>query len=276
MGSFYYRGEISYAGHLFHGWQVQPGIRTIQGEVEIALKKLAKSDDVQIIGSGRTDAGVHALKQIIRIRLPKQFPDFGLKNGLNSVLPMEIRVNEMTQADENFNPQFDAQWKTYSYLFTSRNVGPFHYPFITEAYEDIDFEGVRNASKLFIGTHDFHHFHCLGTPTKTTVREIYQLKVTNGLPLQLKNTLPEIEGLMSFTVTGSGFLKQMVRLIVGACFEYSRGKLSEQEIKDALSRKHKFAMDSDIKKLHLTAVAPPNGLYLLDVGYAPYLQNVHN
>ncbi|HAZ11595.1 MAG TPA: hypothetical protein DCY86_02310 [Bdellovibrionales bacterium] len=178
-------------------------------------------------------------------------------------MPDDIRVKEIETCDEHFHPQYHAMWKTYYYLFTSKEVTAFNCEFVSSAYTDIDFKKVPEALSLFKGTHDFKRYQCTGTPIKNTVREMFDLQFYAEVPTELG--LPDWPGVMAFKVTGSGFLKQMVRLMAGTVFEYSRGKLTLDRIKNSLEA----VAPSPQEKLHLAPVAPPQGLYLFEVGYRP-------
>ncbi|MBI2521801.1 MAG: tRNA pseudouridine(38-40) synthase TruA [Bdellovibrio sp.] len=265
---YFYRALIQYKGAQYCGWQVQsPGTPTVQGTVGAMLQKLSQSPLVHILGSGRTDAGVHAIGQVARFGLSVQIPPEGLKKGLNSVLPDDIRVKEVEICDEHFHPQFQAMWKTYYYLFTCKPTTAFNYEFVSSIYTDTNFDKFSEALALFKGEHDFKHYQCTGTPIKNTVREMFALEVFNHVPPELG--LPDWPNVMAFKVTGSGFLKQMVRLIAGTVFEYSRGKLTLESIRNSLTNTP-VTSNSHHKRLHLAPVAPPQGLYLFEVGYSPF------
>ena len=136
---YFYRALIQYKGTHYCGWQVQTtGIPTIQGTLEKMLQKLSQSPIVHVMGSGRTDAGVHALGQVARLGLTVKIPTEGLKRGLNSVLPDDIRVKEIEICDECFHPQFQAKWKTYYYLFTRKELTAFNTEFLSSVYTDIN------------------------------------------------------------------------------------------------------------------------------------------
>ncbi|MEK6624998.1 MAG: tRNA pseudouridine(38-40) synthase TruA [Bdellovibrionota bacterium] len=264
---YFYRALIQYKGTHYCGWQVQTtGIPTIQGTLEKMLQKLGQSPIVHVMGSGRTDAGVHALGQVARLGLTVKIPTEGLKRGLNSVLPDDIRVKEIELCDECFHPQFHAKWKTYYYLFTSKELTAFNTEFVSSVYTDINFAKVPEALALFKGSHDFKRYQCTGTPIKNTVREMFDLQVYPHIPPELG--LPNWPDVMAFKVTGSGFLKQMVRLMAGTVFEYARGKLTLESIRNSLlTIPQVIEATAQHEKRHLAPVASPQGLYLFEVGY---------
>lgn len=253
----FYKLLIQYRGTDYFGFQVQTeDQRTIQGEINRALKEIAKSDEIKSIGSGRTDAGVHALGQVVRICIPLIIPPESLVRALNSHLPHDIRVISAENCDENFHPIFTAKLKEYNYVFTLETLGAFSTELITHYPHDLDIEKMNKACKLFLGEHDFVNFQCQGTEVATTVRDITECEVlsfdTNGHWSNLVGKYYVIR------VVGNGFLKQMVRLMVGALWNIGRGKIEESDLHRAL----KVPVER-----RLGATAPPQGLYLKVVHY---------
>ena len=264
---YFYRAVVQYKGTHYSGWQIQTlGTSTIQGVLENALQKLAQTPLVHIIGSGRTDAGVHAIGQTVRIGLSIMIPAEGLFKGLNSVLPSDIRIKRLEICDSTFHPQFQALWKTYYYLFTKHEVTAFNFEFVSPAYSDVNLAKIPEALAVFRGKHDFKRYQCTGTPIKNTEREMFELQFFDHLPVELG--LPEWPNIVGFKVTGSGFLKQMVRLMAGTVFEFSRGKFGLEQIQKSLIAGSHTNLGAH-EKLHLAPVAPPQGLYLFEVGYTP-------
>ena len=254
-----YRIKISYIGSRYLGWQIQPEtLKTVQGQLNRALSKLSKSKDVSTLGSGRTDAGVHALAQIVKATIPIEIASENLMKGLNSQLPEDIRVLDVLDESEDFNPVRDALWKRYCYfLWVGESLPPSAYQRVTHERGIFDLERFRSALDEFVGTHDFENFSTKGTPVKSTVRTLHkaEIKEVNGFfPFQ-----ESFDGkLYCVTFEGDGFLKQMVRLLIGTALMVSRGKVSREEVKSF------FQQDRSDK---LGPVASADGLYLEHVEY---------
>ena len=249
----YYRLTLQYKGTTYSGWQIQPDAKTIQGELHEALKKITKSPSVKSIGSGRTDAGVHALDQVVKIQIELEIPPENLVKALNSNLPDDIRVLKASLSDDAFMPTVDAISKEYIYRFTTgRTPTAFQREFIANHAFELDRKLMDEACKILIGKHDFMNFYTEGTEVNSTIREIFECEI---LDARQDGIFPEH---FVFRVVGSGFLKQMVRLLVGALWNVGRGKISLEEFKKSLQ---------EPSRSRLGAVAPPEGLYLARVNY---------
>lgn len=255
---FHHRAVITYRGTHYQGWQIQPTGRTVQGEINRALAILSKSDEVRSVGSGRTDSGVHALGQVARLDLPLDIPSEKLRKALNANLPADIRVLSCEPSHADFHPTYQAESKWYSYFFTIDShpdalVGEL----IAHNSFEFDEELARKACAVFLGTHDFTNFYTEGTEVASNVRTIFECRLIRHEagqgPLLQRAPFYELQ------FHGSGFLKQMVRLMVGAIWNASRGKIDAQDIKSALSPQ---------RVARLSAVAPPEGLYLMRVIYS--------
>lgn len=254
-----YKLKIQYKGTRYVGWQIQKndtGI-SIQGQLHLSLKKITKSDEVRTIGCGRTDAGVHAFSQFVRVEIPLKIEANSLLKALNSHLPDDIRVVSSEHSSESFNPVFDSKEKEYHYVFsTQKIVSPFLNDLVTYVSFDLNIEAMKKACNCFVGVHDFANFRTVGTDVKSTVREVFSCEIVAA-----KNTdwfQHFGEDIFVLKITGTGFLKQMVRLIMGTLFNVGRSKVSEEQIREALK-------NPVVEKL--AAVAAPNGLYLVNVKY---------
>jgi len=254
-----YKLKISYQGTRYEGWQVQPAPRkTVQGELNKALKKIFKSDDIYTLGSGRTDSGVHALGQVVKVIAPFFIEESSLKKALNSFLNLDIRVVDLSRS-EDFHPTIDAISKTYNYVFyQGDSLPPFLESRVCLIKEGLDWKKMEDASRFFIGTHDFINFSTKGTPVKTTVREIFDISFEYGRADFFDFELCSSQ-VITVSFKGKGFLKQMVRLLVGALLESGKGKIDTKEIKEHLTCE---AIDDK-----LGPVAPGHGLYLREVIY---------
>lgn len=234
---------VSYIGTDFAGWQYQPGQRTVQGELEKALKLLI-GKSVRVTGSGRTDTGVHALAQVCHADIGA-FDIAKLRGGLNFYLPPDVRVLKAAPAKDDFNARFSARDKTYRYLIANAPVlsallgGRAHL-----VREPLDLKAMRAAGACFTGRRDFAAFMSSGGETVNTVRNISKLTIVK-------------RGLIAITVTADGFLYNMVRKIAGALIEAGRGTTTAAEIENIILQK-------DAGRF---APAPACGLYLTEVRY---------
>jgi tRNA pseudouridine38-40 synthase len=252
----HFKITLSYQGTHYCGWQKQSqGEKTIQGELEKALSKITNGGEFSTLGSGRTDAGVHALGQVVKIDLNINIDETGLLKVLNSYLPKDIRVLNVESSDEEFMPTVHAKSKEYRYYFSIDPVvpSPLNLQLAHLRYE-LDIELMKKAAQLFVGEHDFQNYFCVGTPVKSTVRTIYNCEI-----LTVDNFFhPANSQVYLLKIEGNGFLKQMVRLIMGALIEVGKGKASLQDIENSL----KESIDSKVG-----ATAPAEGLYLYAVQY---------
>lgn len=241
---------MAYDGNLFHGFQMQPNQRTVQGEIEKALQKMTKGKRVIVEGSGRTDAGVHALGQVIHFDYPGNvIPADRMILALNSMMPMDIIFKECEIVSEDFHVRYSAKGKWYRYRVSlDRFVNPFkrfytgHYPYPLEV------EKMQTAAKDLIGTHDFTSFAASGGQIIDKVRTMYYVNVEKD----------EKENEIVFDFICSGFLYNMVRILVGALLEIGNGKRPVDDFPRIIAAKNR-------QEVRETAQA--SGLYLYHVFY---------
>lgn len=252
----YYRLTLQYKGTRYLGWQVQPdeaGL-TVQGELNKALRVISKSEEVKSMGAGRTDAGVHALGQVAKVGIELKIAPVNLLKALNVNLPNDIRIVSCELSNEDFFPTIHAKSKEYHYRFTcNRTFTAFQNDLIHNHPFELDIEKMREACKILIGTHDFSNFYCEGTEVSHNIREIFECEILE---------IPQGEWMLPphyvFRIVGNGFLKQMVRLLVGAIWNIGRGKITLEDLRLALGPN---------KVQRLGPVAPPEGLYMVRVIY---------
>jgi tRNA pseudouridine38-40 synthase len=236
------RLKLAYDGSNFHGWQVQPGLPTIQGVLEEVLSSI-EGTPVHVAGSGRTDAGVHALDQVAAVTLTNPIPVDNLRRAANRLLPPSVRVLHADEVAQSFHPRFDAKAKTYEYRVVRSEVcRPFDWPYAHHYPYPLDEERMALAAALFAGEHDFSAFAASDdrdAEGRSKVRTIYA------------STLERKGELLIYRVRGSGFLKHMVRNLVGTMLEAGRGNLT------------------DLTKLPERSgpTAPAKGLFLISVEY---------
>jgi tRNA pseudouridine38-40 synthase len=253
---YYYKLTIQYKGSSYIGWQIQPDSSglTVQGELYKALRTISKSQNVKSMGAGRTDTGVHALGQVVKIAIELNIKPENLRKALNVNLPDDIRVTNVEVSDEAFLPTIFAKSKEYHYRFTcNETFSPFQKELIYNYPFELDLEKMKEACQLLIGTHDFSNFYCKGTEVSHNIREIYECEI-----LEVAESSFVLPSHYVFRIVGNGFLKQMVRLLMGALWHIGRGKVTLDEFKNSLG---------PIRVQRLGPVAPPNGLYMVCVNY---------
>lgn len=239
--------KLEYDGAGFGGWQRQKNAESVQGVLEKAISELV-GENIALVASGRTDAGVHALGQCAHFSMKKEFDAKRLPLAINARLPQTIRVLDAAIVPEEFSARYDVKKKTYLYKLYARKISSptrdgryAHVPY------ELDFDSMVRAAKLFVGKHNFKGFCSQGSSAQTFEREIYSLDVSHD------------GDEFFFKITGNGFLYNMVRRIVGALVEVGKGMLDEKGIKLALE---------DFSHPHITKNMPACGLYLYDVVYA--------
>ncbi len=238
---------ISYDGTNFCGFQIQPNDRTVQGEIENALKKVHKGIDIPIAAAGRTDAAVHAYGQVIHFDTPLNIAVERWPNVFRGILPEDITIRSAHLVPSTFHARFDSKKKEYRYrVLTSRTPDVFRRNFTFHYYYPLDVEAMKRAAQYLIGTHDFTSFSGSKTVVEDKVRTIFILDVI------------QINDEVLFRVVGDGFLYNMVRLLVGTLLEVGRKKRKPEEIMDILEKKKRGVSG---KK------APGHGLYLWEVSY---------
>ncbi len=238
---------LSYDGTNYSGWQVQPNGITVQEILETALEKLT-GEKIKVVGSGRTDAGVHALAQVAHFEREKEnIPPEKFKQALNTLLPNDIKIIESERATDDFDARKCAKKKTYVYgFYVSDVVLPLKERYRTQLENRVDVDKMIECANLIIGEHDFKAFCSSGTGAKTTTRTVYNIEIKeNGNELD-------------FFVTGNGFLYNMVRIIVGTLIGAGQGKLGKAEIEKMLSTGERSLGGRTL---------PAKGLRLLSVEY---------
>ncbi len=238
--------KIAYDGTSYHGWQTQLNKATIQETIEQAISIVMKQK-VNLIGSGRTDSGVHALGQVANFTADTNILEDKIKIALNARLPNDIRIMESEDVSMQFNSRFDAHDKTYMYqIYNDRVLSPFYSRYACFVPSGLDFEKMEEAIKCIVGTHDFMGFMASGSNVKTTVRTVYEARMVRE------------NQIIRLYINGSGFLYNMVRIIAGTLIDIGKGIKSAECIEEAINKK-------DRTLLGQTAVS--GGLFLMNVNY---------
>lgn len=237
---------LQYHGADFHGWQKQTGTRTVQGELETAFFQLF-GQHVDVEGSGRTDAGVHALAQVASVKIENNIPLKNLKRALNDVLPSDVRISKVEHVEDDFHARFAAKKKTYKYMACVGGTRPALWHNTVGFFGcEVDLKKMQAAANLLLGKHNFKGFCSAHTVVKDFEREIFDILIKKR------------GRVYTFEVSGNGFLYNMVRIIVGTLLEVGCGKKSEEHVKKALET-------GDRKFAGKTMAAC--GLYLKNVEY---------
>lgn len=253
-----YRLKIAYDGTRYYGWEHQPGKETIQGKLEMVLARMegvnpapedffGEGAPVEVIGAGRTDAGVHARAMICNtylktVRSPEEIRDY-----MNEYLPDDIAVAEVKEASERFHARYNAVGKTYQYTCFDGPVKPvFNRKYYTYLDTPVDVEAMQRAAEYLVGEHDFKSFCGNSHMKKSTVRKVDKIDIRRS------------KGYIYFTFHGTGFLQNMVRILVGTLLEVGIGRMSPEDMPRILEEKNRRSAGP---------TAPAKGLCLIKVDY---------
>ena len=238
---------LEYDGTAYHGWQRQANGLTIQQVLEEKIAVIA-GETVKVIGSGRTDAGVHALGQVAHFKTIATIPDVHFLKGINSLLPRDIAVRAMQEVDPSFHARYDAKSKVYLYQIVNGSIRPVllrRYAWFVPG--PLNLESIREAAVYFMGTHDFSSFCSAHCDAPDHIRTITDIRIETGS-----------NGLIKIAMEADGFLRHMVRGIVGTLVDIGRGKRFVSDMQEILHAK-------DRRQGGMTA--PPYGLFLKEVKY---------
>jgi tRNA pseudouridine38-40 synthase len=240
------RVTLEYDGSNYSGWQLQAGQDSIQARLEAVLERIF-SQKIRVHGSGRTDAGVHALGQVAAFDLPRQFAPADLMRAMNSLLPPDIAIIEAAPARDDFDPRRDARLRGYEYRVINRDrrsAFDFRYAWLVPA--PLELAAMNAAARRFLGDHDFAAFRSLGSEEKTTLRRVFVSEWSR-------------DGVrFVYRVEASGFMRHMVRTMVATMVAVGRGKLAPAQVTTLLEARERALVP---------ASAPPCGLFLVEVRY---------
>ena len=270
MGTF--KITLAYDGSDFVGWQRQASGVSIQGLIEDALREL-DGRDVPVIGAGRTDAGVHALGQVASFSLERVIEAGVLQRAVNARMPDSVRVTRVELAAPAFHARFDAREKTYRYrIWNAAVISPFERKYAWHIPERLDVDAMCAAAQLVEGRHDFAAFQAAGNATKTTERAVHSSVITSKSQTTVSSLsgveLRDLRGgvcggaLILYDITGDGFLRHMVRNIVGTLVEIGRGRRPPAWMREVVESRDRAAAGP---------TAPAHGLFLVRVTYGQQL-----
>jgi tRNA pseudouridine38-40 synthase len=238
---------IEYDGTLYHGWQRQKNDRTVQEEIEKAACTIT-GQKLSLTGSGRTDSGVHAYAQVANFKCDTKLVPQDILGGLNSLTADDIVITNCEEVEASFHARYDVISKVYVYQILNRpNPAAIFRQYAWHVRKKLDLERMRSAISHLIGSHDFKAFEGAGSPRSHTNRRVYKAGLTE-----------EEDGYLAFEIEADGFLRFMVRNIVGTLVDVGRGKISPDDFKRILESK-----DRD----QAGATAPAHGLFLKKVSY---------
>jgi tRNA pseudouridine38-40 synthase len=250
MATRWLKLTVAYDGTNYAGWQIQPDKPTVQAAIEAAWHEITR-EMIRVTAAGRTDAGVHALGQVVAVATESRLPVSDLQRGLNALLPEDVAVVALEEACEGFHATYDALGKTYRYQIHNGRVPAifdrrytWHYP------QPLDAESMHAAAQALVGKHDFSSFESIGSERPTSVRTITALSVRRGTGA--------LADRVTIEVAGDGFLYNMVRAIVGTLVEVGRGARDATWPAEVLT-----ACD----RTRAGQTAPPQGLFLVRVEY---------
>jgi tRNA pseudouridine38-40 synthase len=237
---------LAYDGTEFHGWQIQPERRTVQGELRQALSKLF-NHEVSVTGSGRTDAGVHAHGQVANVGTIRTMDTDAVLRGTNALLPPEIRVLSVEEVSADFHARRSARSKTYEYhIWRNPIVSPFHCRYVYAFRYPLNEDAMDRGTRCFIGTHDFTSFCATATEIEDRTRTIFAASWERS------------ETTWVFRIRGNGFLQYMVRTITGTILDIGQGRIQPEQIPAIFEARDRRLAGPSL---------PPHGLHLIQVEY---------
>ncbi|MCI8570307.1 MAG: tRNA pseudouridine(38-40) synthase TruA [Lachnospiraceae bacterium] len=233
---------VAYDGTAYYGWQIQPGVPTIEGELNRALSGLLQ-EDIQVIGASRTDSGVHALCNVAVFDTDARIPGEKISYALNQRLPEDIRIQKSEETAQDFHPRHCKSRKTYEYRILNRQFPlPTRRLYAYFTYVPLDLEKMRQAAAPLVGEHDFKSFCSPSAAVESTIRTIYDL------------TVEKERDEIIIRVCGGGFLYNMVRIIAGTLMEAGRGNMQPEQVKEILAAKDRRAAGPTAPACGLTLV----------------------
>jgi len=237
---------FTYDGSKFHGYQIQKGLRTVQEEIETELTRLNGMHSVKLIASGRTDALVHAYNQKGHFDFVKEMKPDRVRNSLNRLLKDDIYIKSVEIVNDSFSARHDVKEKTYEYKINLGEYNPIEADYVYQYCKELNIEKMKEGSKYLIGEHDFSSFVKKDSLKEDSVRTIYKIDFEQN------------DNHLIIDITGNGFMRYMVRNIIGTLITVGESKIEPIKVKEILDKKD---------RIYAKKTAPACGLYLKDVKY---------
>jgi tRNA pseudouridine38-40 synthase len=238
--------KFSYDGTNFIGFQKQPNKRTVQSCIEEAATRVNNDKKVNMVATGRTDKGVHALVQYAHIDIDVDITEYKLKRALNTFLPDDIHIISTKTVNKDFNARYDVKEKTYKYYINTGEYNPITRNYMFQYNHELNIDNMKDCIKAFLGKHDFRAFVTENKEKENCVREIY------------KATIEEKDNIICITFTGNGFLRYQVRNMVGILIKAGENKINKTDIEKIIESKDRTKSGK---------TAPAVGLFLTDIKY---------
>lgn len=253
---YYYLIKIQYLGFRYHGWQVQPNVKTIQKMVEKTLCFVLKHDDFKVLGASRTDMMVSANESAFELFMKESIDISLLKTKLNKSLPNDIAILDVEEVDDKFNIIQDSKEKEYHYLFSfGEKIHPFCAPFMLGVQEELDIDKMKSGASIFEGIHNFQRYAYKPSVNTNFIREIISCEIIENTILTA-NFFPKKSYLLK--VKGTGFMRYQIRLMMGVLFQLGKNEVDVIFIKDTLENPN----PNTLKEL-----APASGLCLNSISF---------
>jgi tRNA pseudouridine38-40 synthase len=248
-----YKILIGYDGTEFYGWQEQVNFPTIQSKIQEALETISRRR-IGVTGAGRTDSGVHAIEQVAHFNWDHPLPAEKLILAMNAILPETIRILAISEVDDNFHARYNARSKIYLYRIDRHRIyNPFHRRYSLHLSRQLDLELLKQSASLLEGEHDFKAFQATGTEVVSTVRMIFKVEVFDAS----KDQFPQWP-FLCIRFEATGFLRKMVRFMVGTLLEIASGRRDPDDLRKALATG---------ERRYVGVPAPARGLFLEKVIY---------
>ena len=238
---------LEYVGTGFAGWQFQPDQRTVQGTLAEAARKILGEPEAAVIAAGRTDAGVHAIGQVVHLETGRTLATKSLASAFNAALPPDVRVRSVVEAPRDFHARYGAVAKEYRYqVFQGGPASPFHDPFVAQCRAWLDTDAMASAARLFEGSQDLSSFRASSCDSPKPIRTVYESRVAaHG-------------HLVVYAIRARGFHQHMVRIIAGTLIDVGHGRISVKNVKEIIAERDRS---------RAAATAPPRGLFMYRIEY---------
>ncbi len=268
MGKFYL-GRVSYNGQNYYGWQKQKDLPTIQETIFNSIRSIYEFGRIDVKATSRTDSGVHAFSQVVKMLIPRRIDPEEVRGMLNDALPSDIYIHQLERINKSFKVTHLSQFKEYLYFFSLNQNVPFPFVGKIETTSGFDFEAMKLAAGQYVGNHNFESFQYKSDSKGGYFRNILESKIVKASEL-FPMAFSQYDDIYCFHIKGEGFLKQMVRILMGTLVKVGSGELSLEELKEWLSapEERKRPLGEDGKRPGF--IAPAAGLFLYHIQY-PHL-----